>query len=679
MEDMEMFEQSFEDGYGQLFDQCVITDHAAGDEESSAGSNFYGDVKPFGVCESFNGDVDAARSQFGFGMAPARHPAPWAIPSSHPSGAVAAQVSPSMSQGYKAKFYQEASGRASFSDSELLSNHGASQIKSRSSPHSSEIPQHPSSQTVSPFRPTAPESLRLRASDINLRAQYLRQTPTMMHNPLHMRSDSSPALFRDWDADLDLTSSRFAAAGISQDMPLSPPSSAKLYGTDQRFATSHSANASFEDFTYARDTQHHQGYSVPSQSQLTPLPSPGTGTHRSSKSSSKQHQASKSEGDFAFSSRVMGDNAQHMTPQTPSQGFNPWIAGADNDTLNFTLVGGSPEFGGADQAQSWWATGAQATGASQPGVPRSFAHGNVQEATRSLMEMTGLMTGGEYGACDDGADSTSNSLASQGLMISCEPRDVAVFDDQDSDMMIENHPGHDFFNSSSPSSQNFSLHRALSAGSNGGMSAERESLRMTPSSNPSSRPRPQNPLQHSRRPSHHDQSRLHSRNPSFVHSPTSSPTMRSSKPRQASRCRKASSRSNMKATEATNVAAIAAATSQNSQALSSSPSSSTQNRKAHPRSTSTSSTSSNSSSTSSHNNQPQTPSSPLGFVNFTPSDRRKILTGVAPSGSSKTKARREKEARDKNRKLEMAAMKAVRAAGGDIGILTSESAEDFLG
>lgn len=59
----------------------------------------------------------------------------------------------------------------------------------------------------------------------------------------------------------------------------------------------------------------------------------------------------------------------------------------------------------------------------------------------------------------------------------------------------------------------------------------------------------------------------------------------------------------------------------------------------------------------------------VSFVNFTPSDSRKILTGVAPSGSSKTKARREQEARDRRRKLSEAAMMAIRNAGGDIDSL----------
>ena len=67
-----------------------------------------------------------------------------------------------------------------------------------------------------------------------------------------------------------------------------------------------------------------------------------------------------------------------------------------------------------------------------------------------------------------------------------------------------------------------------------------------------------------------------------------------------------------------------------------------------------------------------------GFVNFTPDDSRKILTGVAPSGSSKTKARREKEAADKRRKLSQAAMKAVMEAGGDIDSLRRLEHEGLL-
>lgn len=59
-----------------------------------------------------------------------------------------------------------------------------------------------------------------------------------------------------------------------------------------------------------------------------------------------------------------------------------------------------------------------------------------------------------------------------------------------------------------------------------------------------------------------------------------------------------------------------------------------------------------------------------GFVNFTPHDCNKILSGVAPSGSSKTKARREKEAADKRRRLSQAAVKAVVDAGGDLNALS---------
>lgn len=76
--------------------------------------------------------------------------------------------------------------------------------------------------------------------------------------------------------------------------------------------------------------------------------------------------------------------------------------------------------------------------------------------------------------------------------------------------------------------------------------------------------------------------------------------------------------------------------------------------------------------------QTSTSSSGVGFVNFTPDDSRKILTGVAPSGSSKTKARREKEAADKRRKLSRAAVKAVIEAGGDIDSLRRLEREGVL-
>lgn len=56
----------------------------------------------------------------------------------------------------------------------------------------------------------------------------------------------------------------------------------------------------------------------------------------------------------------------------------------------------------------------------------------------------------------------------------------------------------------------------------------------------------------------------------------------------------------------------------------------------------------------------------LGFVNFTPGDSQKILSGVAPSGSSKTKARREQEANEKKRKFSLEAVKAIKEAGGDV-------------
>lgn len=56
----------------------------------------------------------------------------------------------------------------------------------------------------------------------------------------------------------------------------------------------------------------------------------------------------------------------------------------------------------------------------------------------------------------------------------------------------------------------------------------------------------------------------------------------------------------------------------------------------------------------------------LDFVNYTPNDSHKILSSVAPSGSSKTKARREQEALEKKKKLTLIAERAVMDAGGDV-------------
>lgn len=71
---------------------------------------------------------------------------------------------------------------------------------------------------------------------------------------------------------------------------------------------------------------------------------------------------------------------------------------------------------------------------------------------------------------------------------------------------------------------------------------------------------------------------------------------------------------------------------------------------------------------------PKTPKTPgdgfqIDFVNFTPRDASKLLNDVAPSGSSKTRARREQEARERRKKLSEAALQAVRRAGGDVEAL----------
>ncbi|KAI9805624.1 MAG: hypothetical protein M1833_005116 [Piccolia ochrophora] len=64
----------------------------------------------------------------------------------------------------------------------------------------------------------------------------------------------------------------------------------------------------------------------------------------------------------------------------------------------------------------------------------------------------------------------------------------------------------------------------------------------------------------------------------------------------------------------------------------------------------------------------------LGFVNFTPSDSQRILTGVAPSGSSKTKARRDREAAERSRKVSAAYLRELRK----MGVLKEDEDMDFV-
>ncbi|KAK3301302.1 uncharacterized protein B0H64DRAFT_438387 [Chaetomium fimeti] len=58
-----------------------------------------------------------------------------------------------------------------------------------------------------------------------------------------------------------------------------------------------------------------------------------------------------------------------------------------------------------------------------------------------------------------------------------------------------------------------------------------------------------------------------------------------------------------------------------------------------------------------------------GFVNYTPQDRTLLMTGVAPSGSSKTKARREREEAERQREFQARLARMVQAAGGDVSKL----------
>ncbi|KAL2157395.1 hypothetical protein VTH06DRAFT_6214 [Thermothelomyces fergusii] len=73
--------------------------------------------------------------------------------------------------------------------------------------------------------------------------------------------------------------------------------------------------------------------------------------------------------------------------------------------------------------------------------------------------------------------------------------------------------------------------------------------------------------------------------------------------------------------------------------------------------------------------QQEPPPAADGFVNYTPQDRALLMTGVAPSGSSKTKARREREAAERHRALRhrLARVVALHAAAAAAALTGSGS------
>ena len=66
-----------------------------------------------------------------------------------------------------------------------------------------------------------------------------------------------------------------------------------------------------------------------------------------------------------------------------------------------------------------------------------------------------------------------------------------------------------------------------------------------------------------------------------------------------------------------------------------------------------------------------------GFVNFTAEDHDKLMSGVAPSGSSKTKARRERALQEKTRQFSERLVRAMQEAGGDVAKLEAEGLKDL--
>ncbi|KAI9849856.1 MAG: hypothetical protein M1837_000070 [Sclerophora amabilis] len=666
IEDQEMSGHGLEDSYGQLFEQCVITDQL-GSEESFKDSNLLYGVDHSVECRSPSGQDESAGTRLGLALKGAGQ-----LDSDLPSQATdwpafkAATLPSSEAHGDKSNFGRRTPGqKAVMSADELLSLNGAHQIKPFAPPQTPTFPSLSSIQSSSRNSTTSPsvkpKSHHSSAPHVGKRNTQ-NQSSSMMH-PVQIRAESTPDLLKEWAPGLNQAASRYGFAGQSNGLPISPPPSAKLYGSDDRFPASTAGTQPYPAFPYSQVVSPHQNYSEAHPSLFTPHPSPNTTAHQTRRSSVQQQSPI--------------NNLSHARgSQSPpsSQPYSPWESGNSNEPMGYDFAEPSPHFVGGNQARDWWMTGSQEPGHSDT-MP-NFKNDSLHLASKNLMEMTGGMTRNEYGLGDN--SNTSRSLATQGLMISCESREMNEYRDKEAEMFmgrLDNHneqqtaeyyvQSSDYFaQSSSPSQSFYPTHSSNDATD---VSHHVESLCLTPSTTPPDARLTRN-LPYNRSQSLSVPHPQNSRPQSFHHSPSPSPTMRATKSRQPSRCQKSTPNSNRNSIAAT----IARARPDNLRTISSSSISSP--LRAHRRTPSSSSASSGSSSSSQM--QSGALSSSVGFVNYTPSDSRKILTGVAPSGSSKTKARREKEAREKSRRLSLAAIKAVQAAGGDIGIFASEGAND---
>ncbi len=530
------FPQPLEDPFDDLFDQYINFDpfeSSQSNNESSAS----GDVELSFVAGNSSSGSEPAGTLPTAGL-DARH-----AQSHQPCRTTLwpnQQNVASSSQGYQTFIQNKPTDEAVLYDTELLSLEGIS----RSTTTSRLVPSSPP--TTPPSTPsrkktksatTTPKTIRRR--DLDARKGSIRNSsvsPNMMR-PSHYHRAEMPS-FHEWTQRFE----NFNLEVPAENLPMSPPPSTRVSQDEKltRFIVpaettkhDHAEKQVFED-----NISPLQRFNIPSGSIASPIPAPTAQMHNTHRVTLQRRTTT----DGIGYPTTMYSQIDLQSPQPQSQRQASWMPTSVRPS-DFGFEASS-NF----QPQDWWPTSI-----TQP------SHPYYQTATTSNQRVSQSL-----------AQLPSESFASHGLMISCEPAAAQ-------DPFVNEDPSVDYFTASSDL---FNPEATEAYSPTASPSTTRQRHRTTPSRSPSA-------------------------SPSAI---TPTKTRRASRP---------------------------------------------SNRR------------------KSCTTTPKTPTS-AGFVNFTPSDSKKILTGVAPSGSSKTKARREKEATEKRRRLSQAAVRAIKEAGGDLEALQAE-------
>ncbi|KAI9881596.1 MAG: hypothetical protein M1830_000160 [Pleopsidium flavum] len=530
------FPQPLEDPFDDLFDQYINYDPFESSQSNNA-SSASGDLEfSFVAGNSSSGSEPTGTSPtVGLDARHAQSHQPWRTTLWPNQQNVA-----SSSQGYQTFIQHKPTDEAVLYDTELLSLKGISRPTVASRPAPSSLPSTPPStpsRKKTKSATTTPKAIRRR--DLDARKGSIRNSsvsPKIMR-PSHYHRVEMPS-YHEWTQRFE----NFNLEVPAENLPMSPPPSTKVSQEEKLTRLIVPAETTKQEFAEQQGFEDVvsplQRFSIPSGSVTGSMPIPAAQMPNIHRAALQRRTTT----DGIGYPTAMYSQIDLQSPQPQSQRQASWMPTSTRPSdFGFDT---SSDF----QSQDWWTTSA-----TQP------SHPYYQTATTSNRQASHSL-----------AQLSSDSFASQGLMISCDP--VTALDP-----FVAEDPSIDYFTASSD------LFNPLATGAYSptvSPSTSRQRYRTPPSRSPSA-------------------------SPSAI---TPTKTRRTSRP---------------------------------------------SNRR------------------KSCTTTPKTPTS-VGFVNFTPSDSKKILTGVAPSGSSKTKARREKEAIEKRRRLSQAAVRAIKEAGGDLEALQAE-------